>query len=104
MLSASLRGVVILLCPGRRLSSAVWFSSSVISILGGHPSTTTPTAPPCDSPNVVIRNNCPNEFPAICAIITPLYLRAPHSHGNREIPAGTVKPPYMTAILIGCPL
>src|SRR5262249_19394245 len=30
---------------------------------GGQPSTTTPTAPPCDSPQVVIRNRCPKVFP-----------------------------------------
>jgi hypothetical protein len=29
---------------------------------GGQPSTTTPTPPPCDSPQVVMRNNSPNEF------------------------------------------
>src|SRR3989338_6653529 len=65
ILSASFRGVVILLWPGRRLSSATCISSSVISIPGGQPSTTTPTAPPWDSPKVVILNNCPKLFPAI---------------------------------------
>src|SRR5712691_1160905 len=30
---------------------------------GGQPSTTTPTAPPCDSPQVVIRNRCPKVLP-----------------------------------------
>src|SRR3989344_2443651 len=65
ILSASFRGVVILLWPGRRLSSATCISSSVIRIPGGQPSTTTPTAPPWDSPKVVILNNCPKLFPAI---------------------------------------
>src|SRR3990167_9086065 len=73
--SASFRGVVILLWPGRLLSIAICISSSVISIPGGHPSTTTPTAPPCDSPKVVMRNNCPNEFPAIGVIITFIFLQ-----------------------------
>src|SRR5713101_9328048 len=30
---------------------------------GGQPSTTTPTAPPCDSPQVVMRNRCPKVLP-----------------------------------------
>src|SRR3989344_3546488 len=75
IVSASLRGVVILLCPGFRRSSSFCTSASVIAIPGGHPSTTTPTAPPCDSPKVVMRNNCPNEFPAIGVIITFIFLQ-----------------------------
>src|ERR1043166_499770 len=30
---------------------------------GGQPSTTTPPPPPGDSPQVVMRKSCPNEFP-----------------------------------------
>src|ERR1700722_18400416 len=37
-------------------------SASVNLSRGGQPSTTTPTPPPWDSPQVVMRNNCPNEF------------------------------------------
>src|SRR5437867_9608484 len=37
-------------------------SASESSRRGGQPSTTTPTPPPCDSPHVVMRNKCPNEF------------------------------------------
>src|SRR6267142_2832448 len=38
-------------------------SFSLNSSLGGHPSTTTPIPPPCDSPQVVMRNRWPNVFP-----------------------------------------
>src|SRR5438067_11828140 len=40
-------------------------SSAVISICGGQPSITTPTPPPCDSPNVVIRKSCPKVLPIV---------------------------------------
>src|SRR3954467_10484560 len=49
-------------CPGRRRSNSNWISSSEIGTRGGHPSITTPTAPPCDSPQVVIRNSVPKEL------------------------------------------
>src|SRR5262245_24413571 len=38
-------------------------SASESASRGGQPSTTTPTAPPCDSPQVVIRNRCPKVLP-----------------------------------------
>src|SRR5713226_8049240 len=46
-------------------------SASVSSSRGGHPSITTPTPPPCDSPHVVMRKRCPNEFAmqAVCGKI-----------------------------------
>src|SRR5436190_13801654 len=37
-------------------------SASESSMRGGQPSTTTPTPPPWDSPQVVIRNRCPKVF------------------------------------------
>src|SRR3989344_4522265 len=95
ILSASFRGVVILLWPGRRLSSATCISSSVIRIPGGQPSTTTPTAPPWDSPKVVILNNCPKLFPAIFEYYTlGAFLRcgAPASRSPYAI-YGSVSPP-----------
>ena len=55
-MSASRRWVVMALCPGRRRSSSRWISSAVIGTRGGQPSTMTPTAGPCDSPKVVMRN------------------------------------------------
>src|SRR5690554_2578171 len=63
--SGSLRWVVILLWPGRLLSSSNCMSAGESSSPAGQPSTTTPTAAPCDSPQVVIRNSCPKEFPGI---------------------------------------
>src|SRR4030095_15903901 len=60
--SDSLRGVTILDCPGRRRSRSGWISASDNLRRGGQPSTTTPTPPPCDSPQVVMRNSWPNEF------------------------------------------
>lgn len=53
--SASWRWVTILDCPGRRRSSSNWISSAVMGSFGGHPSTTTPTPMPWDSPKVVLR-------------------------------------------------
>src|SRR5258706_10752419 len=61
--SLSLRGVTILDCPGRRRSRSGWMSASVKANRGGQPSTTTPTPPPCDSPQVVMRKRCPNVLP-----------------------------------------
>src|SRR5689334_17468115 len=58
--SASFRCVVIALWPGRRRSSSCWIASRSTASPGGRPSTSTPTAAPCDSPNVVTRNRRPN--------------------------------------------
>src|SRR6516165_12386480 len=63
--SGSRRWVVIALCPGRRRSSSRWISATAIGRRGGQPSTITPTAGPCDSPNVVTRNSSPKLLPAI---------------------------------------
>src|SRR5271169_221903 len=60
--SLSLRGVTILLWPGRRRSRSGWMSASVSGMRGGQPSTTTPTPPPWDSPQVVIRKRWPKVF------------------------------------------
>src|ERR1700722_17403830 len=60
--SLSLRGVTILLWPGRRRSRSTWMSASVSGRSGGQPSTTTPTPPPWDSPHVVIRKRWPKVF------------------------------------------
>src|ERR1043166_4865066 len=57
--SLSVRGVTMWKWPGRRRSRSGWISASVKASRGGQPSTTTPTPPPCDSPQVVIRNRCP---------------------------------------------
>ena len=61
--SSSLRGVVMRDWPGRRRSSSNWSSSRVSWSFGGTPSTTQPTPPPWDSPNVVTRNMRPKELP-----------------------------------------
>src|SRR2546425_42785 len=61
--SGSSRGDVTALCPGRRRSRSRWISSTVNGRRGGQPSTTTPTAPPCDSPKVVTRKICPKVDP-----------------------------------------
>ena len=58
-LSPSLRCVVNFDCPGLRLSRKIWISSSERGRPEGHPSTTTPTALPWDSPHVVILNRLP---------------------------------------------
>jgi hypothetical protein len=51
--------------PGRLRFNMDWMMLSSRGILGGHPSMTTPTPFPCDSPHVVILNNVPNVFPGI---------------------------------------
>ena len=61
-LSGSTRGVVIRDCPGRRLSSSFWTNSISISIPGGQPSITPPTASPWDSPNDVSLKIFPKVF------------------------------------------
>ena len=57
--SASLRGVVMSLWPGRRRSSSAWISAAVIGRRGGQPSITTPMAGPWLSPQVVMRKIWP---------------------------------------------
>ena len=57
--SASLRWVTSRLCPGRRRSRSGWMSAADSGSRGGHPSITTPTPGPCDSPNVVMRKRRP---------------------------------------------
>lgn len=54
-----LTGVVISLCPGRRLLSCTWMSSLVSVRPGGHPSTMQPTLLQWLSPYVVTRNSFP---------------------------------------------
>src|SRR5439155_8310807 len=61
-LSGSFRGETIFDWPGRRRSRSGWMSASVSSIRGGQPSTTTPTPPPWDSPQVVMRKRRPKLF------------------------------------------
>ena len=63
--SSSLRGVVNLDCPGFLRFKNFWISSSQRESPAGHPSTTTPTPFPWDSPQVVILNIFPNVDPAI---------------------------------------
>ena len=61
-LSFSFLCVVISLCPGFLLFNSNCMSSFEILIPGGHPSIVTPTASPCDSPQVVILYDFPNVF------------------------------------------
>src|ERR1044071_4857290 len=61
-LSASLRGETIFDWPGRRRSRSGWISAGLNSSRGGQPSTTTPTPPPWDSPQLVTRNRRPKLF------------------------------------------
>ena len=61
--SASARGVTRALWPGRRRSRSCWITASLSGRREGQPSTTTPIAGPCDSPQVVTRNACPSELP-----------------------------------------
>src|ERR1043166_8504251 len=82
--SASFRCVVMALWPGRLRSSSCWIASASTASPGGSPSTSTPTAGPCDSPNVVTRNRRPNvedtlpTLRALCALseFRPTTLRA----------------------------
>ena len=60
--SSSFRGVVTELCPGLRLSSSFWMSSSETGMPEGRPSSIAPTACPWLSPNVVTRISSPREF------------------------------------------
>src|SRR5262245_38647310 len=62
-LSDSLRWVTSVLWPGARRSRSGWMSASESGRRGGQPSTTAPTAPPCDSPHVVTRKRCPQVLP-----------------------------------------
>src|SRR5205807_101266 len=43
-------------------SRSGWRSASESASFAGHPSTTAPIAPPCDSPHVVTRKMVPNEL------------------------------------------
>src|SRR3972149_6759851 len=67
--SASLRWVVIRLCPGLRRSRWIWTSASLSGMRGGQASTPPPppTADPCDSPKVVMRNSRPKSLPIAAA-------------------------------------
>ena len=56
------RAIVIALCPGRRRSSSVWISSTASGRFAGQPSTTTPTAGPWLSPQVVNVKSFPKLF------------------------------------------
>src|SRR6478736_3958019 len=60
--SASLRGVVMSLCPGRRRSRSACTSATVSGSPGGQPSTTTPTDGPWLSPQVEIEKSLPKEL------------------------------------------
>src|SRR6188768_2033123 len=57
--SGSWRWVVKREVPGRRLSRKGWISASLSASPGGQPSTTAPSAGPCDSPQVVKRKTRP---------------------------------------------
>ena len=57
--SASLRAVVMRLCPGRRLFSSSCIKARSMGIPAGIPSTTPPTAAPWLSPKVESVNICP---------------------------------------------
>ncbi|MFM1941772.1 MAG: hypothetical protein RI897_754 [Verrucomicrobiota bacterium] len=63
MVSVSLRGVTMEDWPGRRRSRSGWTSVSERARPGGQPSMTTPTPPPWDSPQVVIRKSSPKVLP-----------------------------------------
>ena len=57
------------LCPGLRRSKNAWISKGVRVNPAGHPSMTTPSASPWDSPKVVIENKVPKVDPAIGIIL-----------------------------------
>src|SRR5262245_1200229 len=63
--SDSLRGDEISLCAGRRRASSGSRSASESDSPAGTPSTTTPSAAPCDSPNVAMRRISPKLLLAI---------------------------------------
>ena len=67
--SPSCRAVVNLLCPGFLLFKYAWISASSRGRPAGHPSTTTPTPFPWDSPQADTLNIVPNVDPAICAYL-----------------------------------
>ena len=77
--SGSLRWVVFLFCPGRRLSSQTCSISGLISTFGGQPSTVAPKAGPWLSPQVVTRKRWPKLFMDIGLLLftTPLYPETP---------------------------
>jgi len=66
-LSGSFRLVLADELPGFLRSIMGWIMVSSRGIRGGHPSMTTPTPFPWDSPQVVILKNFPNVFPGILA-------------------------------------
>src|SRR5262245_35950979 len=61
--SVSRRWLVSRLWPGRRRSRSGWMSASESGSREGQPSTTAPTAAPCDSPQVVTRKSWPKVLP-----------------------------------------
>src|SRR6187200_1872329 len=56
-------------------------SASLSSILGGQPSITTPTPPPCDSPQVVMRKSCPKLLP-----IRAILAAGSENHNDSKLP------------------
>ena len=90
--SSSFRGVVMRDCPGLRRSSSIWSSSREIWSLGGTPSTTQPTPPPWDSPNVVTRNRRPNELPFARVVLFTARPEGRREEG--ETRGGIAAPPY----------
>src|SRR5215211_2852485 len=91
--SASWRADETLLWPTRRRSSSRWISASPISSPAGQPSTTQPTAGPCDSPQVVMRNAWPKLLPGI---VSNVFLW--RSNGKRLTPRVEL-PPHQIAAL-----
>jgi len=68
ILSPSFLGVAKGDWPGFLLSKSCWISDSESSSPAGQPSTTTPRALPCDSPQVEILNKSPNIEPDLYII------------------------------------
>src|SRR5262249_3872231 len=92
--SDSLRWLVRRLWPGRRRSRSGWMSASDKGRSGGQPSTTTPIAPPWDSPQVVTRNSCPKEFPMARS-------RIPHSCTMISVPPRPKAPTVVVLVRHG---
>lgn len=80
------------------LSSSTCMSASDNGSLGGHPSITHPTPPPCDSPNVVTRNTVPYVFPV------PARTSAPCKQTEHQPPTQThrhwERSPRISAIVV----
>src|SRR5262245_4316433 len=66
--------------PGRRRSRSRWIMEASSGRPGGTPSTTTPTAAPWDSPQVVTQKSFPNELDIGADVILP---RVESLHGKR---------------------